>query len=153
MKRLALVVAALTVACAVRAQEEPRLLDLAGQKFTFEKEGKFALIHCADTKWEQCGTFENLAPQLDVDWEGLLAKARGKKTAEAAYVDQFGGMWKLTLGAKAKAVSPAFPGYELAGHGPQTKVDVMGNQEQWQAARHELGLDKPKKRGLSALFE
>ncbi len=152
MRRLALLAVTLGLAVAVMA-DDSRLLDLAGQKFVFEKEGKFALVHCAEPKGEACGDFEGLAPQLDVDWAGLLAKAKGKKKAEASYVDQFGGLWTLTLSAKDKSVVPTFPGYRVTGRGSTAQVDVMGNQEQWQTARHELGLDKPKKKGLSALFE
>lgn len=153
MKRLALAVAVLALAAAAARAEEPRLLDLAGGAFSFEKDGRFAFVRCADKKWEGCGELDGLAPQLDVDWAALVAKARAKKKGEASYVDQFGGLWKIVLSAHEASAAPLFPGYKLEGRGSSVKVDVLADAQQWAAARHELGLDKPKRKGLSALFQ
>lgn len=165
----------LAAAVPALADSQPKLLALPDKPFTWEKAGPMALLHCPK-KWDDCGDFESLSPQLSPDWDALLAKANlperkkelaaGDVAAEAIVIDQFGGPWKVRLkmaGATSDSpkflepyeleVRPAFPGYEVTGKGADAKVDVLANQKQWDAARKELGLDKPKKKGLGSLFE
>jgi hypothetical protein len=178
MRTLALLGAVLSASIAVpivaRAESAPRLLALPGTAFAWEKAGPMALLRCP-RKWDDCGEFESLSPQLTPDWDGLLAKARAKVfkkepdagtvLAEAVEVDQFGGAWKVRLLAAgadsvvpkitapyAVEIRPGFPGYRLSGSGRDMKVDALADAKQWEEARQELGLGKREKRGLGALF-
>jgi hypothetical protein len=142
----------LGAAGAARA-DDARLLDLAKRKFTFENAGPLSLLHC-DQKWEGCGDFENIAPQVTVDWDRLKSEATKKKPASATFADQYGGLWRFTLTAAGKAsAAPDFPGYQLSGRGSGEQVNVLADARQWGDARHELGLDKPKKKGFMRLFQ
>lgn len=170
--RLALLL--LAAAAPALADSQPKLLALPSKPFAWEKAGTMILLHCPP-KWDDCGDFESLAPQLTPDWEPLRAKAAaaarkneptaGDAEAEAVVVDQYGGAWKVRLlaaGAGSEVpkfaapfeveFTPSFPGYEVTGAGKDAKVDVLANKTQWDDARKELGLDKPKKKGLGALF-
>lgn len=145
-------IAPLLLAASLASAAEPKLLALPAQPFGWEKVGPLAMLKCPKgEKWDDCGRFESLELQVKPDWEALARLKPGKK--EVLAFDQFGGPWKVAVGDAGITISPDFPAYKITGKGADAQVDVLRNDEQFAAAKKELGLDKPKKKGLAKLFE
>jgi hypothetical protein len=163
---------------------EQQLVWLSTRTFAFERIGEFTALKCGpEEPRAACALFDRMDVSPQIDWEGLLEKARGNapkrkvKTedlsapiASVFAVDRYNGPWKVVLSAGgdrdtpaflqpfAARVTPDFPGYKVTLRADAvSEVEILRDAAQWQAACKELGLDehgrKKKRKGLGKLFE
>lgn len=163
---------------------ETQLVWLSTRTFAFERIGQFTSLKCGpEEPRAACALFDRMDVSPQIDWEGLLEKARrnapkkkvktedlSAPVASAFAVDRYNGPWKIVLSAGggrdtpaflqpfAARVTPDFPGYRVTLKADAVaEVEILRDAAGWQSACRELGLDefgrRKKRKGLGKLFE
>ena len=160
----------------VSAQDEggeTQLIWLSTRTFAFERIGQFTSLKCGpEEPRAACALFDRMDVSPQIDWEGLLEKARrnapkkkvrtedlSAPAASAFAVDRYNGPWKVVITAGgATSIAPDFPGYRVTLKADAvSEVEILRDAAGWQSACRELGLDefgrRKKRKGLGKLFE
>lgn len=147
-----------------RGEDDTRLLSMSGRAYSLERIGTLTNFHCAKKEKSQaCDWIEQLDLQPQVDWTGLLERAKNQPSkkkpaapiASETVIDRFGGPWVISLYPVKKGdvpaflqrykatVVPDFSGYiiQFSG-GKPASADVVRQKEDWDAAKKELGREE-----------